>query len=88
MSASTGPILAAGGITLFNAVIINNQSVQTQAKVIVGTGIAAMGLALIEHASYGLAVGLAWLTLITTLFVRVTPNVPAPLESFTKWYNS
>ena len=88
MAQSLGPILAAGSITLFNDVIVHNKSVGEDTRVIVGTLIAAGGLALLENVSEPLATGLAWLTLVTVLLVRVNPNTPSPLESFTTWYNA
>ena len=32
-------------------------------------------------------VKVAWIAFITTLFVRLRPDTPAPMESFVKWYN-
>lgn len=86
MARSTGPILAVGGITLFNSVIVHDKTMAENTRVIVGTGIAAASLALLEKLSPELAVGLAWLALVSILFVRVNPAVPSPVESFTKWY--
>lgn len=87
MARSTGPILATGGITLFNNVVVHNQSAQDNAHVVVGTLIAAGGLALLEHLSEPLAVGIAWIAFVSVLFVRINPNVPSPAESFVAWYN-
>jgi hypothetical protein len=87
MARSTGPVLALGAITLGNNVILHGKDVAGQARVVVGTTILAAGLALIEHASEGLAVGLAWLALVSVLFVRITPGVPAPIESLATWLN-
>jgi len=88
MSATTGPILAVGAITLGNAIIVNGKSPVSQTRVIVGTGIAAGLLSLLERAAPELAVALAWVSLVTILLTRVDPNVPSPAESFVKWYNA
>lgn len=88
MAASTGPVLAIGAITLANNVIVHSKPLADQAKVIVGTGITAVALGLLEQASPGLAVGLAWLALVTLLLTRIDPKVPAPLESIANWYNA
>ena len=85
MAKSTGPILAAGGITLTNRVIFNQQPVDWQ--IIVATGILAGGMALVEKGSPELAVGLSWIALLTILLTRVDPTVPSPTESFVKWWN-
>jgi len=70
MAASTGPIVAAGAITYANAVLFNGKTWDSQLIVVVGTGIAAGMLALFEHASAPLAVGIAWIALVTSLLVE------------------
>lgn len=87
MAESTGPVLAMAGVTLFNSVIVHRQSIDHQANILVAGAVVAGGLALLERLSPDLAVGLAWLGLVTVLLVRVQPNVPAPLESIAAWYN-
>lgn len=87
MSASTGPIVAAGAITVFNAVIVNERPLPTQARVIVGTAIAAGGLFLLETAVPRAAVAVSWLALAAVLLVRVDPATPSPAESFAAWWN-
>lgn len=87
MARSTGPILAAGSLTLFNDVIVHQRSISQDSRVIVATAVAAGGLALLEHVSEQLAVGISWLALVTVLLVRVDPKTPAPLESFATWWN-
>lgn len=86
MARSTGPILAVGGITLFNDIVIHQKTWQQDARVVVGTAVAAAGLALLERLSPPLAVGLAWISLIAILFVRLDKNTPSPVESFMTWY--
>lgn len=85
MSRSTGVILAVGAISLGNAVIVNEQPINW--RIPIATGIAAGMLSLIEKASEPLAVGIAYIALVTVLFVRVQPNVPSPVESFNTWWN-
>lgn len=85
MSATTGPILAMGGITLFNSMILNGRPYDP--KVPIATGIAAGAFALAEHAWPKGATALAWLALITVLISRVQPGVPAPVESLAVWWS-
>lgn len=85
MARSTGVVLAVGAITMGNSVIVNEQEINW--RVPIATGIAAGMLALVEKVSEPLAVGIAYIALITVLFVRVQPNVPAPVESFNNWWN-
>lgn len=70
MASSTGPIVAAGAITYANAVLFNGRTWDSQLIVIVGTGIAAGMLALLERASAPLAAGIAWIALVTSLLVQ------------------
>jgi hypothetical protein len=88
VAASTGPILAAGGIVIFNAVIVHAEPPASQNRVVVATLIAAGGLALLEAGFPSTAVAIAWTALIATLIVRAEPNTPSPVESFQKWINT
>lgn len=85
MARSTGVVLAVGAITMGNSVIVNEQPINW--RVPIATGIAAGMLSLVEKVSEPLALGIAYIALITVLFVRVQPNVPAPVESFNNWWN-
>lgn len=85
MAASTGPILAVGGLTLANRVVFNNQDMDW--KIPIATAMAAVLFAGAERAVGQTAVRLAYLALITTVFVRVDPNVPSPAESALTWFN-
>lgn len=84
MARSTGPMLAVGAIALGNEVILNDKPINW--RIPVATAVAAGMLALIERLSEGLAVGLSWLALMSILLVRIDPAVPAPIESFAKWW--
>jgi hypothetical protein len=85
MSRSTGPILAVGAITVANQSVFHDKPLDL--RVPIATGLVAGGLALLERLTPGLAVGLAWVALLTTLFTRLEPGVPAPAESFVAWWN-
>lgn len=85
MAASTGPILAIGTLTLTNRVIFNAKPMDW--KVPVATGIAAVLFAGAERAVGRIAVQVAYLALITTVFVRIDPKTPSPAESALKWFN-
>lgn len=85
MSASTGPILAVGGLTLANRVVFNDKPMDW--KVPIATAIAAVLFSGAERALGDTAVKLAYLALITTVFVRIDPSVPSPAESALAWFN-
>ncbi len=79
MAASTGPVLAVGGITLLNETVLHAQPFNW--KVPIATALAALALAGVERLSPELAVGIAYVSLVAVLFTRVNPTVPAPAES-------
>ncbi len=85
MAATTGPVLAMGGITIANQVIFNGKELDW--RIPIATGLTAGGFALLEKFSATLATGLAWVALAAVLFVRLQPDVPAPAESAVKWFN-
>jgi hypothetical protein len=84
MARSTGPILAIGAITIGNNTLLNGEPFDW--RIAVATGGAAALFALVEKASPELAVGLSYIALVTILFARVNPKVPAPAESALKWW--
>lgn len=86
MARSTGPILAAGAITIGNQSLLNGQPVNY--RVALATGIAAGMLGLLEQPLPGLAVALAWLALTTVVLVRTDPHNPSPVESLAAWWQS
>lgn len=86
MAKSTGPILAVGIIATVNRTIFNGKSMDW--RVPIATGIAASILGFIEKASPDLAMGIAYLTLITVSLTRVDPSIPSPAESALSWFNS
>lgn len=84
MSKTLGPVLAMGAITVGNEVIVNGNPFDF--RVPIATAIAAGMFSLAEKAMPRAAEGLAWLALVTVLFVRINKNVPAPAESFADWW--
>lgn len=86
MARTVGPILAIGAITVANQSIIHDEPIQW--RVPVATAIAAAAFALAEKAWEDGAVALAYLALVSVLFVRLDPKTPAPVESFVSWWNS
>lgn len=86
MSKSTGPVLAIGAITVANAVVLHNQPFDW--RVPIATGLAAGMFALAEKAWAPGAVGLAWLALVTTLFVPLDSRAPAPVVSADQWWKA
>lgn len=83
MARSTGPMLAVGGITMFNEMVVHGEPIDW--RIPVATGIAAGMLALVEQLSEGAAVGIAYTALITILLARVKPDIPSPVESLLDW---
>lgn len=85
MSASTGPVLAIGALTIANRTLFNDEPMDW--KVPIGTGIAAVLFSGAERALGQTAVRLAYLALISAVFVKIDPKVPSPAESALKWFN-
>lgn len=85
MATSTGPMLAVGGITWVNRVLLQEHPppdvVRFTVRVAVGTGIAATALSLVERANAPLARGVAWISLVTVLLARIQPGVRSPAEN-------
>jgi hypothetical protein len=69
VSKSTGAILLTGGIAYANQVFGNGKNPTAEIRVLVATGIAAVGLALVEEipGAAPIATGLAWIAFITCL---------------------
>lgn len=84
MSATTGPVLAMGAITVFNQNILNDKPFDM--RVPVATGFAAVGFALFERINGKLASGVVWIAMLTVLLARVDPKVPSPVETLLKMW--
>lgn len=82
---STAPVVVAGAVTLFTDVIVRDKSLVSDTKVVVGTGVVALGLAGLETLAPRTAVALGWLVLVSVLFVK-HGNTPSPAEAFVSWY--
>jgi len=85
MSATTGPVLAAGAITVTNLVVFNEEAMDW--RIPVATTMLACGFYLLERAIGDTAELLAWGLVLTTLFTRVDPDVPSPVESAVRWWD-
>lgn len=70
MANSTGPILATGGITFTNQWLLNGKGGSPDFKILVATAIAATGFFALEKVAPELAVGIAWIALITSLLIK------------------
>ncbi len=86
MSQSTGPILAIGAITMANQSVFHDEDVDW--RIPIATGLAAGMFSLAEKAWPEGVKGIAWVALVSVLFVRLNPAVPAPVESALKWWES
>lgn len=84
MSATTGPILATGAITLVNASVFHNQPVDL--RIPVATGIAAFMFMGAEKLWPEGARALAYMALVAVCLTRVNPAVPSPVESALNWW--
>lgn len=84
MARSTGPILAVGGITIVNKSLLAEKQQPVDFRVIVGTAVAAAGLALLERLSEGLAVGIAYIALLAVLFAELDKEAGAPAANLIK----
>jgi hypothetical protein len=80
MAKSTGPILAAGGISALDQVVLKKGSPVQVIPIAVATGIAALLLGAAEKVSQPLAVGIAWIALVT---VVLTSGVVTDLTNTT-----
>lgn len=85
MAQTTGPVLAIGGITIFNQTILNGRPIDW--RVPIATGFLAGGFALLEKGNAQMAKGIAWIALLTVLLARVDPRTPAPVETLLKFWN-
>jgi hypothetical protein len=83
MARSTGPILAVGGVTLANKVILNGQPMDW--RIPIATGLAAGAFALFERGWEEGAVGLAWLALMVTILIPIDPSTPSPIQALEKF---
>ncbi len=86
MARSTGPVLAVGAVTVLDGQVLDGKAWSEALPVVVMTGVAALLLAGFEHVSPTLAVGIAWLALITRLFVigGATGNVATKFMNWQK----
>jgi len=82
---STGIILAVGGVTMFNDVVLNNEPIDW--RVPIATAFGAMVFSLLEKVNQKLTVGVAWVALLTVLLARVNPNKKAPVETLLEKWN-
>lgn len=81
MSASTTPIVIAGGATMLSRYM---QGHGVQYRVALGTGIAAVLFSLLEPADPKLVVGVAWIALAGSLVMTRPKGEPSPIEVFLK----
>lgn len=87
MSVTTGPVLAAGAITVANAVVFNDEAMDW--RIPIATTMLAGGFYLAEKAlGAQVAETFAWTLLVTTLITRVDPKIPSPVESAVRWWDS
>lgn len=81
MAKSTGPILAIGAVTMLHEIAIGFYTVDL--RIPVATGLAAGAFALAEKVNQPITVGVAWVALVTVLFVpmKVSPTATAPRQT-------
>jgi hypothetical protein len=86
MSATLGPVLATGMVTIVNTTVFHGQPMDW--RVPVATGLAAVGFGLMERAWPQGATILAWSMFLTLILTRTNPAVPSPTESALAWWNT
>lgn len=84
MAKSTGPVLAIGAVTVANRVIFNERPMEW--RIPIATGIASMLFSLMERGWEKGAISLAWLALISSMFLRVNGD-RSPIENAADWWN-
>lgn len=84
MSATTGPVLATGAITVINRTVFHDDPMDW--RIPIATGMAAVGFSLAERAWPQGAKILAWTALLTVLLARTDPKTPSPVESALSWW--
>jgi hypothetical protein len=82
MARSTGPMLLVGGMEFANEYLTSGT---VDLKVLLATGIAAGGLALVEQipGAAPLAVGIAWIAFVTLMFTSIGGK-PSPIQTIQK----
>lgn len=80
---TTGPVLAIGGISLANEVLLENKDMDW--RIPIATGVAAGLFALLEKAWADGAVALAYLALVSVLLVKVPGQKRSPFENLNRW---
>jgi membrane protein implicated in regulation of membrane protease activity len=83
MSRTTGPVLAIGGVTLANELLLENKDMDW--RIPIATGVAAALFALLEKAWADGAVALAYTALVAVLLTRLPGQKRAPIENLTLW---
>lgn len=86
MAATTGPIIAAGAITVINRWLFNNKGFD--ARILIATGLLGGGLALMERADAPIAKTISWAVLISVLFIPMETDVDPPIVSAAKWFGA
>jgi membrane protein implicated in regulation of membrane protease activity len=80
---TTGPVLAIGGITLANELLLENKPMDW--RVPIATGVAAGLFYLLEKAWSAGAVMLAYTALVSVMLVRLPGAKRAPIENLNAW---
>ena len=82
MARSTGPMLLVGGMEFANEYLSGGT---IDIKVLLATGIAAGGLALVEQipGAEPFAVGIAWIAFVTLMFTSIKGK-PSPIQTIQK----
>jgi hypothetical protein len=83
MSKTTGPVLAIGGITLANELLLENKPMDW--RVPIATGVSVGLFYLLEKAWADGAVALAYLALVSVMLVRLPGAKRAPIENLNVW---
>ncbi|MYS19158.1 hypothetical protein GA0115240_10589 [Streptomyces sp. DvalAA-14] len=86
MSATTGPVLAMGLITIANQTVFHGKPLDW--RVPIATGLLAVAFSGFERVWMDGAKMLAYTGLVAVTLTRVQATVPSPAESAVSWWNS
>jgi hypothetical protein len=87
MAASTGPILAIAAITLFNDIVIENNSFTDELRVVAAAGIGVLLFDGIEKINPLLAVGVAYIALVTAIVAPIGKGNTSFASRAATWFN-
>jgi uncharacterized membrane protein YbjE (DUF340 family) len=87
MAQSTAPVLGAAGLLLGTNALFYSESVEKQTRIVGGTVVTVVTLAVLERISPALAVGIGWTILAAVALTRIQPGKASPVELIDQFLN-